>query len=69
MKAKDVRELSLKELQTKEVDLQQEMFNLKFQFQTGQLEHAAKIKDLRKDLARVKTILQEKIKPQEGVSV
>jgi len=60
MKAKDIRELSLKELQAKDLDLQQELFNLKFQFQTGQLEHAAKIKDTKKDLARVKTILKEK---------
>ncbi len=60
MKAKDIREHSLKELQTKELDLHQELFNLNFQLQTGQLENAAKIKELKKDLARVKTILREK---------
>ena len=65
MEAKDIREHSLKELQAKELDLQQELFNLKFQLQTGQLESAAKIKDVKKDLARVKTILREKVEPQE----
>ena len=67
MEAKDIREHSLKELQTKELDLQQELFNLKFQLQTGQLENAAKIKVIKKDLARVKTILREKVEPQEAV--
>ena len=67
MEAKDIREHSLKELQTKELDLQQELFNLKFQLQTGQLENAAKIKGVKKDLARVKTILREKVEPQEAV--
>ena len=67
MKAKDIRELSLKELQAKDLDLQQELFNLKFQLQTGQLENAAKIKVIKKDLARVKTILREKVEPQEAV--
>ncbi|MBI2646475.1 MAG: 50S ribosomal protein L29 [Deltaproteobacteria bacterium] len=66
MEAKDIRELSLKEIQVKELDLQQEIFNLKFQLQTGQLENAAKIKDIKKDLARVKTILREKVKTQEA---
>ncbi|MBI3019343.1 MAG: 50S ribosomal protein L29 [Deltaproteobacteria bacterium] len=66
MEAKDIREHSLKELQAKELDLQQELFNLKFQLQTGQLENAAKIKDIKKDLARVKTILREKVEPRRG---
>ena len=65
MEAKDIREHSLKELRAKELDLQQELFNLKFQLQTGQLENASKIKGTKKDLARVKTILREKVEPQE----
>ena len=67
MEAKDIRELSLKELQAKELDLQQELFNLKFQLQTGQLKNAAKIKESKKDLARIKTILREKVKSQRVV--
>lgn len=64
MEAKDIRELSVKELEAKELNLQQELFNLKFQLQTGQLENASKIKGVKKDIARVKTILKEKDKPQ-----
>ncbi|HBQ20830.1 MAG: 50S ribosomal protein L29 [Deltaproteobacteria bacterium GWA2_38_16] len=60
MHAKDIRELSEKELQMKEGELTQELFNLKFQFHSGQLEHASKIKGTKKDLARIKTILREK---------
>ena len=71
MKAKDIRELSVKELETKELDLSQELFNLKFQSKIGQLESPAKIKLVKKDLARVKTILREKqVQPggiKEGV--
>ena len=67
MEAKDIREHSLKELQAKELDLQQELFNLKFQLQTGQLKNAAKIKESKKDLARIKTILREKVKSQRVV--
>ena len=49
------------ELQSKEKDLYQGLFNLKFQKQTGQLEKPTQIGALKKDLARVKTILREKI--------
>lgn len=62
MKAKDVRELSVKELEGKELELSQELFNLKFQLQTGQLQEPTKVKMIKKDVARVKTILQEKKK-------
>lgn len=60
MKAKDIRELSAQELKAKELGLSQEIFNLKFQSQIGQLENPAKLKLIKRDLARVKTILQEK---------
>ena len=60
MKASDLRELSLEELQKKEKDFQQELFNLNFQLKTGQLENPMKMKGVKKDIARVKTIENEK---------
>ena len=60
MKAQDIREMSEEELQRKAQDLQEEIFNLKFQHATGQLENTQRLPQVRKDLARVKTILKEK---------
>ena len=51
--------MSIDELVSKDKELAQELFNLKFQLQTGRLENTAKISSLRKDIARVKTILGE----------
>jgi large subunit ribosomal protein L29 len=59
MKTKDIRNLSVDELGAKEKDLAQEFFNLKFQLHTGRLENSAKLSLLRKDIARVKTVLRE----------
>jgi large subunit ribosomal protein L29 len=53
--------LSEAELRQKEQDLTTELFNLKFQHATGQLENTERLPQVRKDLARVKTILREKI--------
>jgi large subunit ribosomal protein L29 len=55
MKAKEVRELSEDELVLKEDQLTKEFFNLRFQFFTGQLENSARMKMIRRDIARVKT--------------
>lgn len=60
MKARDLRDLSLDELKGKEKDLREELFNLKFQHATGQLENSARIPQVRRDIARVKTTLREK---------
>ncbi len=60
MKAQDIREMSEEELQRKAQDLKEELFNLKFQHATGQLENTERLPQVRKDLARVKTILREK---------
>lgn len=60
MKARELRELSLEELRQKEQDLTAELFNLKFQHATGQLENTERLPQVRKDLARVKTILRER---------
>lgn len=60
MKAKEVRELTVEELQQREKDLKAELFNLKFQLATNQLSNTMKITEVRRDIARVKTILREK---------
>ncbi|MGB9698289.1 MAG: 50S ribosomal protein L29 [Thermodesulfobacteriota bacterium] len=60
MKARELRELSIEELRQKEQDLTAELFNLKFQHATGQLENTERLPQVRKDLARVKTILRER---------
>ncbi len=60
MKAKDLRLLSDGELSEKERQLQEELFNLRFQHATGQLENVIRVPQVRRDIARVKTILKEK---------
>ncbi len=59
MKNNEIRNLSLDELRTKDKELVQELFNLKFQLHTGRLENTAKLASLRKDIARIKTIMRE----------
>ena len=59
MKAKELRELTRDELVQKESDLQAELFNLRFRLATGQLDNPMTIKAVRKDLARVKTVLRQ----------
>ena len=60
MKAKEVRQMSGNELDTRLVELKTELFNLRFQLATGQLDNPLRIKSVRKDIARVKTILKER---------
>ena len=60
MKAAEIRELSVDELHTREKDLDDQIFRLRIQKSMGQLEAPAKVRDLRKDLAKIKTILREK---------
>ena len=62
MKATEIRELSGEELNNKESELKDQLFKLKFQHALGQLENAVKLNDVRKDIARIKTILTEKSK-------
>ncbi len=59
MKAKEIRQLAEEELVEKENELGQELFNLRFQKATGQLGNTAMISKTKKNLARVKTILNE----------
>ncbi|CAK7004149.1 50S ribosomal protein L29 [Tissierella carlieri] len=60
MKIKEVRQLSEVELNTKLSELKAELFNLRFQLATGQLDNPLRIKAVRKDIARVKTIVRER---------
>jgi large subunit ribosomal protein L29 len=59
MKARELRELSEEELTRKEEELKDQLFKLKFQHATGQLENAMKLKLVKKDIARIKTLLKE----------
>ncbi len=59
MKARELRELSEDELGRKEDELKDQLFKLKFQHALGQLENAMKLKSIKKDIARIKTILVE----------
>jgi large subunit ribosomal protein L29 len=60
MKAGEVRELGVDELRTRERELDDQLFRLRIQKSMGQLEAPAKVRELRKDLARIKTVLREK---------
>ena len=60
MKAEKIRELSEQELNTKLKDLKTELFNLRFQNATGQLNNAMSISQVKRDIARVKTIMRER---------
>lgn len=59
MKAEEVRELSEKEREEKIVDINQEIFNLRLQLATGKIENPSRIRFLRRDIARLKTIQNE----------
>ncbi|MGI6665243.1 MAG: 50S ribosomal protein L29 [Christensenellaceae bacterium] len=60
MKANELRELTVEELNGKLNDLKEEFFNLRFQKATGQLGNPLSIREIKKDIARVKTVLRER---------
>jgi large subunit ribosomal protein L29 len=60
MKAREFRDLSEEELKNKEEEVKDQLFKLTFQHTLGQLENAMKLKNLKRDIARIKTILREK---------
>lgn len=60
MKAVEIRDMSLMELNEKLSDLKSELFNLRFQLAVNQLDNPMRIKAVKKDIARIKTIIQEK---------
>ncbi len=66
MKARELRELTLEELRQKEAELEEEVFRLKIKRYTTQLENKMIIRNKRRELARVKTIINEKLRAGEN---
>ena len=60
MKANEVRKMSSAELENKLADLKKDLFNLRLQHATNQLDNPIRIAEVKKDIARVKTIIREK---------
>jgi len=60
MKAKDIRLQTVDQLETELASLKKEQFNLRFQRATGQLENTARVRQVRRDIARIKTIAAQK---------
>ena len=59
MKANELKELSTAEMIEKEKQFKDELFNLRFHLATGQLENTARLKEVRKSIARIKTVLRQ----------
>ena len=59
MKVKEIRDMSASELNQKVASLNEELFNLRFQHATGQLENPMRIREVKKSIARIKTIQRE----------
>jgi large subunit ribosomal protein L29 len=66
MDVKELQAMADVELQEKERQLKQEVFNLRFQLATGRIENPMKIRQTRRDLARVKTVLSQKLMVSRG---
>lgn len=60
MKAKEIRELTTGEIEEQIQSLKEELFNLRFQLATGQLENTARLREVRKTIARMKTVIRER---------
>lgn len=60
MKINEIRDLSAAELDTKLASLKEELFNLRFQMATGQCENPMKIREVKKSIARIKTVQRQK---------
>ncbi len=69
----DLRTMSRSELDAKVVELKEELFSLRFQHQTGQLESHGRLREVRKDIARIYTVISERVlgivpDPDEGTN-
>jgi len=60
MKAKEIRDLTTAEIEQNIKSLKEELFNLRFQLATGQLENTARLREVRKGIARAKTIIRQR---------
>jgi large subunit ribosomal protein L29 len=65
MKARELRDKSIEELRRSESELREQLFKLRFQKATGQIENPVKIRLVRKDIARVQTILAQRLREAE----
>ena len=65
MKANEVRDMNLDEMHSKVSDLKEELFNLRFQHEIGQLENPQRMKQTKKDIARTETVIKEVILNQK----
>ena len=68
MKAADVKQKSDDELAEQLIDLRKEAFNLRFQRASGQLENTGRVRQVRRDIARIKTVVKERSKSVKGSS-
>ncbi len=68
MKASEFRELPLEEVQTRLEETREELFNLRFQLATGQLDNYRQVRHLRKEVARIRSVLRERELAEEGGS-
>jgi len=66
MDVKSLRDLTLEELEEKHRQFKEELFNLRFQNAIGQLKNTSRIRDVRRTIARVLTVVREKQQPQNG---
>ena len=64
MKAKEIRDMSRDEMVTKLEELKKDLFNLRFQHATNQLDNTSRIKEVRRNIARIQTVITEKAKEQ-----
>ena len=64
MKASEIRDMTAQELENKLVDLKKELFTLRFQHTVNQLDNPARLKAVKKDIARIKTIMREQSNAQ-----
>ena len=66
MQANDLRNKSVEDLRTELSNLQREQFNLRFQLKTGQLQQTDNVRKVRRDIARINTILSEKLNSESA---
>lgn len=65
MNATDLREMNLDELTEALADAKEELFNLRFQLATNQLDNTARFKEVKKDIARIRTVMRERASTEE----
>jgi large subunit ribosomal protein L29 len=68
MKISDIRPKTADELETQLADLEKEQFNLRFQRSSGQLENTSRVRQVRRDIARIQTVLAERARTQSAAA-